>query len=327
MKGEHTMFRSKKWTTVSVLMLLAAMLLSACSAKETQFMSLATGGTSGTYYPLGGAMAEIWNKNVKGISISAESTGASVANINLIQEGKADLALIQNDIAFYAYSGTEMFAGKKVDSLLGIATLYPEVIQIVATKRSGIQSIADLRGKKVAVGATGSGTEANARQILAAFGLKYSDLTPDYLAFGDAVNNLKDGHIDAAFLTSGLPTAAVTDLSSSHEIVIVPITGSQVDQLIKDYPFYARTTIPGPTYRGLSSDVNTVAVMAMLAVSKNLPEKTVYDMTKAMFENLKTLGDTHARGKDVTLDSAMDGMGIPLHPGAQKYLKEKGAIK
>lgn len=323
------MFRSRKWATVSVLMLIAAMLVSACGSKESspKLLSLATGGTSGTYYPLGGAMAEIWNKDVKGVSVSAESTGASVANVNLIQEGKADLALIQNDIAFYAYNGTEMFEGKKVEKLRGIATLYPEVIQLITTKKTGIQSIQDLKGKKVAVGAKGSGTEANARQILNAFGITYNDLSPDYLAFGDAVNNLKDGHIHAAFVTSGIPTAAVTDLSSSHEIVIIPVTGAQVDKLMKDYPFYAKVTIPGPTYKGLGGDVNTVAVMAMLAVSKDLPEQTVYDMTKAMFGNLKTLGDTHARGKDITLESAMDGMGIPLHPGAQKFLKEKGAVK
>lgn len=318
------MHRKKSWLSLASLLLIAGLLLSACGAKETQFLSLATGGTAGTYFPLGGAMAEIWNKNVKGVSVSAESTGASVANVNLMNENKADIAMLQNDIAFYAYSGTEMFAEKKVDSLLGLATLYPETIQIVATKKSGIQSVKDLKGKKVAVGARGSGTEANARQILAAFGLTYSDITPDYLGFGDAVNNLKDGHIDAAFVTAGFPTAAVTDLSSSHDIVIVAVSGAETDKLIKDYPFYAKVSIPAGTYKGLAADVPTVAVMAMLAVRKDLSEKVVYEMTKAMYENLKILGDTHARGKDINLQKAKDGMGIPLHPGAEKYFKEKG---
>lgn len=300
-------------------------LVGGCTPKQT-LLTVGTGGTAGVYYPLGGAMASIWNEKVKNVNATAISTGASAANVRAIQKGEQQLTLAQNDISYYALNGIEMFKDDgKLTKLKGICGLYPEVIQVVSLKSANIKSIADLAGKKVAVGAPGSGTEANARQILEAYGLAYTDLAKaDYLSFAEAAANLKDGHIDAAFITAGTPTAAVQEIASTHPLVIVPVAGDEVGTLKEKYPFYTSVTIPGGTYAGVDEDVNTVAVLAMLCVSADLEEALVYNLTKALFENLDKLGNAHARGKDVKLAKALDGMPLPVHPGAQKYYTEKG---
>ena len=206
-----------------VAVLALVMALAPAAMAQTQFLNLATGGTAGTYYPLGGAMAEIWNQNVSGVDASVQATGASVANVNMMAQGQVDLALIQNDIAFYADQGQEMFQ-RPIGNLRGIANLYPEVIQIVARADAGIRSVDDLKGKRVAVGDAGSGTEANARQILGAAGISYDDITVRYLSFAEASNNLRDGHIDAAFVTAGIPTAAIQDVATGRDIVLVSVS-------------------------------------------------------------------------------------------------------
>lgn len=314
--------RSKLVGRVLVAVLVAAA-ATGVLAQRTQFINIATGGTAGTYYPLGGAMGEIFNQNVAGVNASVQATGASVANVNMIAQGQVDLALIQNDIAFYAANAQEMFQNP-IRNLQGIATLYPEVIQIVARADAGIQSIADLRGKRVAVGDAGSGTEANARQILAAAGLTYNDITVRYLSFAEASNNLRDGHIEAAFVTAGIPTAAIQDIASQRDIVIVPVGEDLLSQLRADYPFYTGVTIPGGTYRGVNDDVHTVAVKAMLAVRAELDADLVYNLTKALFENLDRMAAAHAAGRLISLEAAQDGMPIQLHPGAARYFAEVG---
>jgi TRAP transporter TAXI family solute receptor len=209
-----------------------------------------------------------------------------------------------------------------MENLRGLASLYPETIQIVANADENIQTVADLAGKRVAVGAPGSGTEANARQILAAYGLTYDDIQPDYLSFGEASDNLKDGHVAAAFVTAGTPTAAITDLATTKDINIVPIASADAQGLIAEYPYYAEVVIPAGTYPKQDEDVNTVAVMAMLTVRAGLDEDMVYNITKAIFENLSDLEAAHARGGDVSLDTALAGMSLELHPGAQRYFDE-----
>lgn len=212
-----------------------------------KFINIATGGTAGTYFPLGGALADILNKNIPGCNASAQSTGASVANVNLLNQGKVDIAFIQNDIAFYAANGQEMFKGKQVAGLQGLATLYPETVQIVTLKKTGIDSIDDFKGKRIAVGAAGSGTEANARQIMAAYGLTYEDMKVQYLSFGEAASALKDGNVDAAFVTAGHPTAAIQDISTSNDVVLIPVAADKADALIAKYPFYTKLTIKANT--------------------------------------------------------------------------------
>ncbi len=290
---------------------------------DTVFISIATGGTGGVYYPLGGAMAKIFNENIEGANANAEATGASIANVQLVEDGDAQLALIQNDISYYALEGVEMYDDKgKQESLRGMATVYPETIQIVAHGDSGIESVEDMVGKKIAVGDVGSGTEANARQILAAHGITYDDITPDYLSFAEAADNLRDGHIDAAFITAGFPTAAITEITQVSDVDIVPVAQDIIDALKVDYPFYTGVEIPAGTYKGQDDVVNTVAVMAMLVVPADMDEELAYNMTKALFENLDVLAAAHDRGADLQLESALDGMSLPLHPGVQKYFDE-----
>lgn len=287
-----------------------------------KFINIATGGTAGTYYPLGGAIAEILNKSIPGVNASAQSTGASVANINMLADGSVDIAFVQNDIAFYAANGTEMFKDKKVAGLKGLAALYPETIQIVALEKTGIKDLAGLKGKRVAVGAAGSGTEANARQILEAYGITYKDINPQYLSFAEAANNLKDGNIDAAFLTAGFPTAAVQDVAAQHKIVLLPVAAEKADALIQKYPFYTKITIPANTYPNQDKEVATVAVMSMLAVTDKMDAEMAYNIVKAIYSNKDRLAAAHAIGKMITKETAQKGMSIPLHPGAEKYFKE-----
>lgn len=288
-----------------------------------KFINIATGGTAGTYFPLGGAVADILNKNIPGANASAQSTGASVANINLLQQGKVDLAFVQNDIAYYAANGVEMFKDKKVAGLKGIATLYPETIQIVALDKSGITSLDQIKGKRVAVGAAGSGTEANARQILEAYGITYKDISVQYLSFGEASSALKDGNVDVAFVTAGHPTAAIQDIATQNKVVLIPVDAAKADALIAKYPFYTKVNIPAKTYTNQDADVSAVAVRCMLVVSEKMDAQLGYDITKAIFSNLDRLKAAHAVAAVVSKASAKDGMSITLNAGAEKFFKEK----
>ena len=233
-----------KKTAVILLSIMALVAITSCGAPKQTFVNIASGGTGGTYYPLAGAMAGIWQDNIKGMNASAQTTGASVANVNLLREDKADIIFVQNDIAYYAANGLEMFKDKAFAELRGMATLYPETCQLIVLANSGINAVSDLKGKKVAVGAAGSGVEANARQIMAAAGITYADVQVQYLSFNEAASNLKDGNIDAAFLTAGHPTAAVQDIAATKDIRVVPVGEAMAAKLIAQYPFYTRTTIP-----------------------------------------------------------------------------------
>lgn len=292
---------------------------------KKEFINIATGGTGGVYYPLGGALAKVYNDKLDNISANSQSTGASAENVGLILDGESHIAFIQNDITYYAAEGVEMFEDKgKADDLRGMAIWYPEVVQLVATKKSGIKSIEDLRGKKVAVGDTGSGTEANARQILDIHGLKYDDISADYLSFSDASTNLQDGNIDAAFVTAGLPTSAIVELTTNTDVVVIPIDPAKIAELNTKYPFYTEVKIEKGTYKDQDEDIITTAVMAMLVVNKSMDDDLAYELTKAMFENKDIIDETHDRGKDLQLETALKGMPIDLHPGVERYYDEKG---
>jgi hypothetical protein len=290
------------------------------------FINIATGGTGGTYYPLGGAMAKIYNEHIDGVTANAQATGASVENIGLVASGETEVAFVQNDVTYYAWTGTESFADKdKVTNIRGMAVLYPEVTQVIATASSGIKGIEDLKGKKVAVGAPGSGTEVNARQMLAEYGLTYDDLAKaDYLSFNEAADQLKDKQVDAAFVTGAIPTSAVTEVTQTADIVVVPVDSDKIAALAAKYPFYTEVTIPANSYRNQTDDVTAAAVMAMLVVPQDLDEDLAYNMTKQLFEQRQVIIDTHDRGNDIKLETALDGMPIDVHPGAQRYFDEMG---
>ncbi|AEA46471.1 TAXI family TRAP transporter solute-binding subunit [Archaeoglobus veneficus] len=329
-----------------LLVLGAALILSGCAqekqvtpveqetpaAEETKatpeeiHVTILTGGAAGTYYPIGGAMANVINEHVKGVKATAVTSGASVANARKIGNGEAELALLQNDIAYYAYTGTEMFKDNKIENIRGVATLYPEVVQIVTLKDKGIKTIYDLKGKRVAVGAPGSGTAVAALQILGTVGIDESNTDIRYLNFKEVADALKDGTIDAGFIVAGVPTAAVSDIAAVKDVQIVEIPDEIFQKLSEQYKFYIQYTIPAGSYKGVDEDVKSVAVLAMLATREDMPEDVIYEITKAIFEHRDELVAAHKRAEDITLETALDGMSIPLHPGAEKYYKEKGLI-
>lgn len=330
--------KKKRFLFTAVLLLALSMVLAACGAgtdegndnagdegggegaEKPKFMSIVTGGTGGTYYPLGGSFAEIIS-DATGIDTNAEVSGASAENMNTLKDGNAEIAFSQTDIASYAKEGKLMFEGAPVDNVSAIGTLYPETIQIVTTAKSGINSIEDLKGKKVSIGAPGSGTAANAEQILEIHGITLDDINKQDLSFDESVAGIQDGTIDAAFVTAGTPTGAVEGLSATEDVVILPMEQAKIDELIEKYPYYVQDEVPAGTYK-LAEAVPTVAVQAMLVVSNDLSEDVVYDVTKAIFENLDKV--THAKGKLISPENAVKGVGIEIHPGAQKYYDEKG---
>ena len=296
---------------------------------KVKFITIASGWVTGVYYPCAGAFSRIlWMEKEKlGVRASVESSGASVANAKLIANKDADLALLQNDIANYAHYGKLMFKAP-IKSMLGIATLYPETCQIQVRKGSGIKSVADLKGKRVAIGPLGSGTEQNAKQILGVYGLTVKDLAKvQQLTALESADFLKDGRIDAAVYTVGVGAAVLTDTALMTACDILRIDDAHYKKLHAKYPFYAQDVVKAGTYKGLDSDAKTVAVMAMLAARKGLKKDLVYKVTKAIFTHLPKLHSAHAKLKAVTLESAMDGMSIPLHPGAEQYFKEAGIVK
>ncbi|MFZ5966702.1 MAG: TAXI family TRAP transporter solute-binding subunit [Bacillota bacterium] len=327
----------KKLSFVMVIVLVLSFAAVGCSSNtetsggekasapaEKTFITVATGGSSGAYFALGGTVSNLLNEKVPGVNASVQSTGASAVNATLLGEKKAEIVFAMNDVISYAYTGTEVFQDKgKIENIRGIASLYPNFVQVVTLEGNGINEISDLKGKKVGVGAPGSGTEVNARQILEAYGLTYDDVNEDFLSYAEAIEQMKNGAVDAAFLTSGLPNAAVMDLVTTKDVKIIPIRKEAVEKLAEKYPFYSSEVIPGGTYDD-KEDVETAAVTTILATRAELDEELVYNMTKTIFENLKALVDTHASAKEITLDKVRVGMPVPLHPGAEKYFKEQG---
>ena len=288
---------------------------------------LATGGTAGTYYPLGGAIANIANKRISKMNMAAQSTGASAENVRLINKGEADLALVQNDVADYAYNGTETFEGKPIKTFGAIASLYPEVIQFVVRADGPIKTWADVRGKRISVGAPGSGTEANARQILDIYGMTYADVEEQFLSFAESANQFKDGHIDGFFVTAGVPNPGITDVSTQHKIKILSMPADKMKQLTTKYPFLVAATVPANSYLNQTEASSTPAVMAILIAGNAVPEAEVYQITKVLYENDGELAKAHAKGAEIKLSTALNGLSTPLHPGAAKYYREKGILK
>lgn len=313
---------------IAILMALTmALSFAACSgaANDVNRLVMVTGGDAGTYYAFGGVIASVITDKAENVEVTATTSGASAANARSLNNKEADLAILQNDVLQYAVTGTETMADDgAMDGLCAIASLYPEAVQLVATKSSGITSIADLKGKRVCVGDQGSGTDVNAQQVLAAAGMSYDDFDVQYLSFSEGSTAMQNGTVDAAFATSALPNSAITELANYTDIVVVPIDGEVADKLIADYPFYAKTTIGADVYGVEAAD--SVAMMAVLACTADLSDDVVYSITKAIFENQDALIAGHARGNDVTLDSAFDGVTVEYHPGAVKYYTEQGLM-
>ncbi len=285
---------------------------------------MATGGTSGTYYAFGGVICQVIN-GATGSNITANSTGASVENIRLLESGDADFAIVQTDIMAYAVGGTtlETFNGQPVNNVKAIASLYPEVVHCVTTNMD-INTVADLKGKVVSMGAPGSGTRANAEQFLEAYGLTAADVQVRDLSFAESGSALQDGTIDAAFVVAGAPNSAITELSVSKPVKIVSIGDTERAAIIQKYPYYADYTIGKDVYK-TEADATTLAIKAVLICRAELSDDDVYAFTKALFENQPELAAAHAKGAELTSDSAMIGI-VPgnVHAGAAKYYTEIG---
>lgn len=289
-------------------------------------VKVGTGGNTGTYYSFTTAALQLLNNDE--FSFEVLSTGGSQANIEGIDDGDYHMGIVQNDVMNYAYNGTNGFAAP-IDSFSAIGCIYPEVCQIVATKASGIKSVADLKGKTVAVGDVGSGVYYNATQILAAAGLDIDkDINKVAASFGDSATQLKDGSIDAAFLTAGTPTPAITDLATSTEVVVVDLGDEVIAKLMGEYTFYQEYEMTSEDYAFITEPVKTVAIMATFVVTNDMSEDQAYAITKALWEKQPEIAVAHAKGKVMSTEIAVAGIGdVPLHPGAAKYYTEIGAIK
>ena len=339
----------KKKNVVLFIVLFVAMsmvLISPAAAAKKSFFAIATGGTGGTYYPLGGVLAQALSNKLPNVIVTAQSGNASVANCNLIRSHQIESAFVQNNVAYYAYNGVEQFDGKPVKNLRAIASLYPETIQIIAREGAGIKCAEDMKGKKLVPGDRGSGTEVDCLAVLTGLGLTYKDFdNVDWLGFSGAGQRLKDRQADVAFITAGWPTAAITELATTSDITLVPLKDKTIAKIIKAHPFYAKVVIPAGTYKGVDKDTPTITTMAQWVVDAAVPEEMVYELTKALWDKgafvlrkkggkaaaapsgAEIMAKAHAKGKDVTLNTALDGVAIPLHPGAKKFYREKGLIK
>ena len=314
----------KKIVKAAALVICTAFVLAGCSKNAKKDYILATGGTGGTYYTFGGAIANIWNTKIENMNVTAQATGASAENLRLINKGEAEYAIVQNDVMDYAYNGKDLFAGEKLENIMTIGTLYPEVVQIAVSKDSGIKSVADFRGKRISVGDAGSGVEFNAKQILEGYGLTFDDIKKSNLSFKESAEGIQNGTLDGCFVTAGVPNAALQELAFSAGLVLVPVDSVAAEKICKKYNYYTVTSIPGGTYKGTDSDTAALAIKATLAVNAKLDEEIVYQMTKALFENLDSLAAAHAKGKEVSAKAAVTGVSVPFHPGAKKYFTEIG---
>ena len=312
---------------VGILTICVVLLGALVSAGATERISLATGGTAGTYYPIGSAMASIITKHVPGVEVTAEATGASVANMRMMASGQVELMMGASTTVFGGYSGQPPFEKEPVKNIRGVMSLYPEIFQFIVLKDSPMKNLYDLKGKKVAVGAPGSGTEVNVKLIMQAHGLEYSDFSPQFLNFGEAVTALKDRIVDCAVVAAGVPTSAVVDVSTSLDVRLLDLDTKVMEEFLKDRPFLHITQIPKGTYRGIDVDVSAAASPALLVARDDVKEEMVYAITKAVFDNLDTIVASHVQGKMLKLETALNAMSIPLHPGAEKYYKEMGVLK
>jgi TRAP transporter TAXI family solute receptor len=325
--NHHTKENTMRLKHIVTAVVAATALLGAAQAQ--QFFRIGTGGTAGTYYPIGGMIANAVSQPGK-IIVTAQASNGSLANVNGIAGGAMESGFSQSDVATWAQTGKGLFEGKpSIAELRLIANLYPETIHVVVKKGSGIKSIAELKGKRVALDEPGSGTLVNARLVLAAYGLKESDIKPEYIKPNQASDKMKDGALDAFFFVGGAPAGAIAELASSGAgIELLPITGAQADTLRRGNPFFANDSVPAATYKDVAA-VNTLSVGAQWVTSAKADAETVYQITKSLYSDAtqKALAAGHAKGKLITVKNAVQGAGIPVHPGAERFYKEAGVLK
>ncbi|MEE1279258.1 MAG: TAXI family TRAP transporter solute-binding subunit [Oscillospiraceae bacterium] len=309
---------------LSIIFALTMMLSLAACGSSTTTMTMGTGSPTGTYFAYGGVLGQ-YITNKAGIEVTPVSTGGSKDNIQGIDVGDYQLGTVQSDVMHYAWQGTRSFEKEgKIDTFRTVAGLYAEAVQLITTNPN-IKSVADLEGKKVSIGAAGSGVYFNAIDILSAAGLTLDNIDEQFLNFDQSADSLKDGKVDAAFIVAGAPTPAVTELCMTNaNAKIVPIDGTIAEKLMKDNTFYSVYKIPANTYSNQAAEISTVTVKATLIVSASANENDVYELTKAIFDNMDAIKKEHNKGAELSLDNATEGLTVPFHAGAAKYFKEKG---
>lgn len=323
------MFRLSR--TVCALALSALALAAPAAAQQRVFVGIATGGTGGTYYPLGGMLAQLISNNAqlegRRISATAETGNASVANAGLLQRGEIETAFVAADILDAAFRGVNQFDGNPATNLRALGSLYPETVQLVARADAGITSFADLRGRSISSGAPGSGQWQLLGDLLEAHGMTRDDISEDHSSFAQSVDKIKDGNLDASLITAGTPTASITELANGHDIIVVPLTGPEIEALQQVQPYYADTVLAAGSYRGIDADVPTIAVRAIWATHADLDDDLAYAMVKALYENTNILATVHVMGGQIASATALQSISIPLHPGAERYYREIGLIE
>ncbi|MFV0497987.1 MAG: TAXI family TRAP transporter solute-binding subunit [Candidatus Fimivivens sp.] len=296
---------------------------SGSTADGTAKYTMVTGSTGGTYYALGGAMANTLNSQLPGMQISAVSSGASVENMNLLQVGEADLGISMNNIADAAYNGNAPFQSN-YENVRTIGVVYHEVYQLIAASSTGATTIADLKGKRVAIGPAGSGTANTSEMVLRLAGIDIAkDITAERDGFGDAAAKMQDGHLDASAAVLSVPAASIIEMTTSLDLNYIDIPDEILEKIQAEAPFYTRLVIPAGTYSN-TEDFSTITCQAALYCRKDMSEDAVYEITKAFYENAGQIAEAHTAGRDISLEGALDGITTPLHPGAVKYFKEKG---
>lgn len=303
----------------------AASLLVTAPLAAAQQLSIATGGTGGVYYPIGGGLAEMINSHIEGASATAEVTGASVENMGLIMRGDADLALALADTVYQAYSGSGDFEGRQIENTRALASVYPNAVQLVTLAESDVQSLEDLRGKRVSVGAPGSGTELNARALLEANGISYEDFTPQRLNFNETADAIRDGDIDAGFWSVGPPTSSILNLAATRDIRLISLSEEEIENARQEEPVFAAYELRAGMYEGMEEGVQTISIPNVLVVNAEMDEELAYQLTKMLFERTDELIAVHPAANDTTVDFAVDSTPVPFHDGALRYYEEVGA--
>ncbi|MCH4562171.1 MULTISPECIES: TAXI family TRAP transporter solute-binding subunit [Halomonas] len=302
----------------------AASLIATAPLAAAQQLSIATGGTGGVYYPYGGGLAELINNHIEGASAVAEVTGASVENMGLVWRGDSDLALALADTVYQAYSGTGDFEGRQLDNIRALASIYPNAVQLVTLADSDIESLADLEGKRVSVGAPGSGTELNARALLEANGISYDDFMPQRLNFNETADAIRDGDIDAGFWSVGPPTSSILNLATTRDIRLIGFSDEEVAKARENEPVFAPYELRAGIYDGVEEPVQTISIPNVLAVSSEMDEELAYQITRILFEHTDELIAIHPAANDTTVEFSIDSTPIAFHPGALRYYEEVG---
>lgn len=320
--------KMQKWI-FSGLVAMACVLFSLgeSHAKSYKYMTILSAGTGGVYYPLGGGIADILTK--KGLSnVSAEATGGSIENCTIVGRGRAEMGFTMGDAAYDAYNGLGKFQKFGKQPVMAMFSVYPSPMHILVLDKSKIKQVSDVKGQKISVGASGSGTENMAKNMLAALGISYSDIKPAFLSFSETSMGLRDSVVDAGFMAVAIPASSVLDLGSTRKVRFIPLTEAEVKQVVDKYPYYASVTIPESGYSGIGGivgDTLAVGVQNLVICHADIPEDLVYNMTKAIFENQARLVEVHPIATQMTYENAVK-VPIPLHPGAEKYFKEVGAV-